>query len=190
MYTFRYLGDPVLRKKCKPVNEITPFILNVIKEMKEANKIKDGAGLAAPQIGYDLRIFINAYSKENDSDGYPILLKDAEVYIDPVITKSYRRKWYRNEACLSIPGVSGEVQRAYEIDIEYTNIQGERVVAKKEKGWRARCLQHEMDHLNGLLYIDHMTKSNYKKIEPALTLLEAQTKEKMNKTISPEDFII
>lgn len=184
-----YFGDNVLRKKCKEVEEINPFILNVIKELKETVKAHNGAGLAAPQIGYDLRIFINVFDKKTDAEGFPLALEEPEVYINPKIVKFSKRKFLKPEGCLSIPGVTIDVERAYEIDIEYMNLAGEKVLSKKEKKWRAKCLQHEMDHLDGVLFIDHISKEQLHQVTPTLVSLEKRTKQNKNKTINAKDFI-
>lgn len=170
---------------------MTPFVKKAIQDMIDVvMNTSNAAALAAPQIGYDLRIFVNLVSKEKDEDGYLIYLDEPEVYINPVITKTYRRRWVEAESCLSLPKLQGRVQRPYEIDIEYTNLAGERILSKKEKDWRARCLQHEYDHLNGVMYPDLMTKEDYALLEPSLVKLERKTKEKMNESVSPKDFLI
>jgi peptide deformylase len=189
MRSLCYYGNPVLRKMCKEVTEITPHVQRVIQELKEVVRRHNGSGLAAPQIGYDLRIFVNDLSEKTDEDGYPLILEETEVYINPKITKFSKRKFIRDEGCLSIPGMSAEVVRSYDIEIEYMNEKGEKVVAK-EKKWRAKCLQHELDHVNGILYIDHISKGDMQRISPSLISLEAKTKKNLNSTVSPSDFQI
>ncbi len=189
MKQIRYLGDPVLRKKCREVKEITPEILKIVEEMKEIVEAHNGAGLAAPQIGYDIRIFLNTYSEILDEDGYPEILEDPEVYINPKITKFSKKTLIQPEGCLSIPGISADVERAYEIEIEYTTLNGKKV-KRKEKKYRAKCLQHEMDHLDGILYFDHLPEEELQEIKPQLVALEVKTKRKLNTTIAPDKFSI
>ena len=181
-----YYGDPVLRKKCKEVEEITPFVRKVISEMIASVKVYNGAGIAAPQIGYDLRIFINVFSEETDEDGFPLALEHPEVYINPKIINSSKKQFVNREGCLSIPGISLDVGRSNEIDIEYTDMDGKKIVKKNQKGWRAKCLQHEMDHLNGILFIDHISKEERAEVTPILIALEKKTKEK---SVMPKDFL-
>ena len=175
-----YYGAPVLRKKCKQVTEITPFIEGVIKEMKQAVKEHNGAGLAAPQIGYDLRIFVNVFSKETDEDGNPLSLQDPEVYINPSIVNFSKKNFSAPEGCLSIPGISCEIERPDRIDIEYTSIDGKKKISKNEKGWRSKCFQHEIDHLDGILFIDRLPEKELKKIEPLLVSIKKKTLDQTN----------
>ncbi|MCH9616803.1 MAG: Peptide deformylase [Chlamydiia bacterium] len=183
-----YLGEPVLRKKCKQVKEITPFIHKVVKELIETVKAQNGAGLAAPQIGYDLRIFVNVFGREVDGDGFPNALEQPEVYINPKITRFSKKKFVKPEGCLSIPDVTLDVARSYDVDIEYTNLKGERVVSKKEHTWRAKCLQHELDHLDGILFIDLLSKEQLKEAQSTLIALEKKTKDRKNASVMPKDF--
>lgn len=183
-----YLGEPVLRKKCKEITEITPFIHKVVEELIETVKAQNGAGLAAPQIGYDLRIFVNVFSKETDEEGFPEALDEPEVYINPKITRFSKKKFINSEGCLSIPGISLDVARPYEIDIEYTNLKGEKIISKKECAWRAKCLQHELDHLNGILFIDLLSKEQLAKIQSKLISIEKKTKDRKSNSVMPKDF--
>ena len=183
-----YLGEPVLRKKCKEVKEITPFVKKVIDELLETVKAQNGAGLAAPQIGYDLRIFVNAFGKEMDPDGFPSALEEPEVYINPVITRFSEKKFVKPEGCLSIPGVTVDISRSYDIDIEYTNEEGGKVTSKGEHTWRAKCLQHELDHLNGILFIDYFTEEQTKDVQSQLIALEKRTKDQKNSVMGKDIF--
>jgi len=184
MRSLCYYGNPILKKRCKEVEEITPEIEKVIADLKEVCLAHNGSGLAANQIGYDVRIFVNDLSEKVDREGYPYSLGEPEVYINPVIKKRSDRKFIRNEGCLSIPGVSAEVVRSHEIIIEFTNEKGERVT-RKEKKWRAKCLEHETDHLDGILYIEKISKEDYDRIAPSLMALEAKTKRDL---LSGSDF--
>ena len=127
-----YIGDGVLRKKCKPVKEITPEILRIAKELIETMQAHNGLGLAAPQIGYDLRMFAIQISDEIDEENYP---KDAppQVFINPIITRFSKEKIILSEGCLSIPGLHEHVARPHIIDFEALDIQGNKVVEKELK---------------------------------------------------------
>ncbi len=183
-----YLGEPVLREMCREVGEITPLIKKVVEELIQVVRAHNGAGLAAPQIGYPLRIFVNAYSHEVDEEGFALCLEQPEIYINPVITKFSKKKFTTSEGCLSIPGVSARVERAYDIEIEYSNLKGERIKGVKETGWRAKCIQHEIDHLNGVLYFDHLSEKELQKIKPALINVENKTLTTKRQVIKPIDF--
>ena len=182
-----YLGEPVLRKKCLEVKEITPFVEKVVAELIETVQAQNGAGLAAPQIGYDLRIFVNVFARDTDVDGFPDALDTPEVYINPKITRFSKKKFVKSEGCLSIPGVTVDVERSYDIDIEYTNMKGETVTSKKEHTWRAKCLQHELDHLNGILFIDYFTEEQMVEVQSKLIALEKRTKEHKSSSVMPKD---
>lgn len=185
-----FYGNPVLRKKCKEVTDVNdPHVKKVIKDLKEVTIQKDGAGLAANQIGYDVRIFANAYAKKVDREGYPLLLDEPEVYINPKIVKRSKRKFTRMEGCLSIPGMHAEVVRDYEIVVEFLDEQGNKHVST-EKKWRAKCIQHEIDHLDGILYTDLVSEEDKARIEPQLVALEAQTKMEMGAPANPNDFFM
>jgi peptide deformylase len=160
-----------------------------VDELLQVVRAHNGAGLAAPQIGYPLRIFVNAYSHEVDEEGYALCLEQPEIYINPVVTRFSKRKFTASEGCLSVPGVSAMVERAYEIEIEYTNLKGERVKGVKETHWRAKCIQHEIDHLNGVLYFDHLSEKEIQKIKAALLKVENKTLTLKRQVVMPEDFL-
>jgi peptide deformylase len=145
MFKIRYIGDPVLRRETEPVSifddSLNQFVMNMIDTMH----IKDGIGLAAPQVGHSKKILVVDISPI-DEDETP------KAFINPKILD----KWGESileEGCLSIPDVREEVVRPEGILIEYQNPDGEKLIAKFE-GWMARVLQHEIDHLNGVLFID------------------------------------
>lgn len=137
------LPNPVLRKKAQPVDpaRITQssfqrFVDDMIKTMYEAN----GVGLAAPQVGISDQIFVMTM------DG------KAHIFINPVISHMSKTK-EEHEGCLSIPGVWGNVQRAIELDVSALDRNG-KAVSITAKGYMAHVIQHEVDHLNGMLFID------------------------------------
>ncbi len=152
-----YIGDKILRKKCKPVKEITPEILRIAEELIQTMIAHNGSGLAAPQIGYDLRMFAIQLSDELDSENYP---KDAEpqVFINPIITRFSKEKLILPEGCLSIPGLHEKVLRPQSIDVEALDIHGKPIIELNLHHWRGRCIQHECDHLDGILFIDKLPK--------------------------------
>jgi peptide deformylase len=150
----RTLPDPVLRKKSKKVSAIDRSIKKLIKDMSETLHAEGGrVGLAAPQVGVSLRVTVIGLPEEED-----IILVNPEIV---------RRKGQRlvSEGCLSIPGYVGELNRAEVVTAKGLDIKGKEVRIKAE-GLLAQALEHEIDHLNGVLYIDRMeNKDSLRKIE-------------------------
>jgi len=141
--------DPILKEKAVAVKEITPQIRRLIRNMFDTMYAAKGVGLAAPQIGVSKRVIV--VDVEND----PMAL------INPEIT-SFSGRETGTEGCLSIPGYWGEVERAKAVEVKALNPDGEQVVVKAE-GYMARALQHEIDHLDGILFIDRATKIGLEK---------------------------
>jgi len=135
--------NPVLRKKCQEVTEITDEIRNLSQDMKETVEQKDGLGLAAPQIGELKRIIIIQTAN------------GPEVFINPKITGKSKGIEIREEGCLSFPGLFLKIKRAGEIEMEFLNLRGEKK-EMKAGGLSARIFQHEIDHLDGILLIDRI----------------------------------
>jgi len=148
----RYYGDKILRVKCKPVEKITDEIRTLAANMIETMDAAKGAGLAAPQVGLDLRIFV---------------LRNPIVYINPILSNLSHEKETDTEGCLSIPGLRAEVDRPLKIRVEAMGIDGV-PFAEEVEGYNARVRMHENDHLNGVLYIDRLKLRARKKLEPAL----------------------
>jgi len=170
-----YIGNKILREKCKAIKEITPEIALIAKELIETMQAHNGLGLAAPQIGYNLRMFAIQVSDEIDEENYP---KDAApiVLINPVITRFSKEKIVLPEGCLSIPGLHEEVIRPQSIDIEALDVNGRVIIEKDLKFWRGRCIQHECDHLDGILFIDRLPSDLKKKHDAELKEIEARFK--------------
>lgn len=137
-------GEGVLRKKARPVDEIAPKILKLLGDMAETLYATEGrAGLAAPQVGMLRQVIVM-----DCGDGLIEL-------INPVIIESDGEQ-DGTEACLSYPGYYGFVKRAQRVVVRSLNRQGETFELEGE-GFLARCIQHEVDHLHGKLFIDHVT---------------------------------
>jgi len=139
--------DKRLRTRAEPVVTVTPDIVALVEDMKETMYAAPGCGLAAPQVGVFLRIFIIDTAAEDE----PSKLR---VFIDPEIIFSEGKVTWE-EGCLSFPGVSEEIERAAKVVVRATNENGERVEIEAE-GLLAVAIQHENDHLDGVLMIDHM----------------------------------
>jgi peptide deformylase len=136
-------GEPVLREKALPIKEITPEILNFTKDMAETMYADSGVGLAAPQVGVSKRII----TIDGEEDGLIVL-------INPVIVKS-EGEVVAEEGCLSIPGIYSQVKRSSKVTVKALNENGDLIKINKE-GITARALQHEIDHLDGILFIDRI----------------------------------
>ncbi len=159
----RYIGDPILRQKAKPVESITDEIKTLAADMLETMEATNGIGLAAPQIGVSLRLFVLAIVEETEEGR--IKLEQTRVYINPIIESVSKEQVKMNEGCLSIPGLYvDQVLRPEKITVRYTDLEGVEHVETVES-WHARVILHENDHLNGVLFIDRLTPSQKKEIE-------------------------
>lgn len=136
-------GEPILREKALPVKEITPEILNLVKDMAETMYTDSGVGLAAPQVGVSKRIIL----VDEEEDGLIVL-------INPVIIKS-EGEVVAEEGCLSVPDIYSQVKRSSEVTVKALNENGDPIEITKE-GLTARALQHEIDHIDGILFIDRI----------------------------------
>lgn len=136
-------GESILRKKARPVEEITPKIIKLLDDMAETLYASEGrAGLASPQVGILRRVIVM-----DCGDGL------VELINPEIIETSGEQEGA--EGCLSFPGYHGYVTRANHVRITTLNRQGEKVEITGE-GFLARCIQHEIDHLNGILFVDHV----------------------------------
>lgn len=147
--------NPILRKKAAEVLNIAdPEIKKIIEKMSEAMfKEPDGIGIAAPQIGRGVQIFLVAKDLFTLGENARERKKDFMVFINPKIKKFSQRKLKDTEGCLSVRGVYGEVPRAAKLSIEYVDENGKKHT-RGASGLLARIIQHEIDHLNGVLFID------------------------------------
>jgi len=140
------LGDPILRQRTEPITRITKKINKLIDDMLDTMYAADGVGLAAPQIGENKQIVVI------DVGEGPIVL------INPEIINSFGEE-IDVEGCLSIPGKQAYVKRAAEVDVRGLDRHG-KPINIHGKGLLARALQHEIDHLNGILYIDYIDEKD------------------------------
>lgn len=133
-------GDPVLRQVAKPVERIDKKLLRLLKDMAETMYAADGVGLAAPQVGVCKRVVVIDVGEG--------LLE----LINPVIVKK-EGSALGSEGCLSVPDYEGEVERASYVECEFTDRSGKRMLLQAHE-LLAVCIQHELDHLDGILFID------------------------------------
>jgi peptide deformylase len=144
------LPDPKLRVTSEPIRDITAEIRQLADDMLETMYDAPGVGLAAIQIGVPLRMVTMDVSKSED-ERHPMVL------LNPEITWTSEEKRVYEEGCLSIPEYYEEVERPDRIRFRYMNLQGE-TVEQEADGLMATCVQHEIDHLNGVLFIDYLSK--------------------------------
>lgn len=146
------VGDPRLRQRSRPVRQITPQLLQLIDDMIETMYARDGVGLAAVQVGELLRlIVVEVPEDENIPDSGELY-----VVLNPEIVKTSRQTEVGREGCLSVPGFVGEVERAAEVSVRGLDVRG-KPLRLRLRGYLARVFQHEIDHCDGVLYIDKLT---------------------------------
>jgi peptide deformylase len=150
------IPDPVLRRKARKVTEVDADVRKLINEMVESMREAPGVGLAAPQVGVSSRVIVVEFGDEEDED--EDAPKKLYALINPeIVEASEDEKVMGIEGCLSIPRLVGEVERFQRITIKGQNRHGKPVKLKAE-GWLARIFQHEIDHLDGILYTDRATR--------------------------------
>jgi len=144
------IPDKRLRLKSEPVGKIDDSIKKLVEEMFEAMYAAPGIGLAAIQLGVPKRVVTMDLAKKDDE-------KEPQVFINPEILWTSEDKNVHEEGCLSIPEYYEEVERPAEVKVKYTDLDG-KPHEVHATGLLATCLQHEIDHLNGVLFIDHISK--------------------------------
>ncbi len=168
IHEIKIYGDPVLRKESATVDKIDENILQLIDDMVETMYDAPGVGLAAPQIGVNKRIFVI------DTDG------KLRKIINPVFIERSEEFEEGEEGCLSIPGIYKKVKRPKAVKIKYLNEKGEEVV-EEAVGLYARALQHEADHLDGVLFVDKVSNLSKKLITKKLERMKKQTLKNLKK---------
>lgn len=142
----RMLGDPVLREACRPVEAVDERVRALVTDLMETMYEAEGVGLAAPQVGVPLRVFVYDI---RDPEAPPGVLINPEIVEREGSAKE-------EEGCLSIPGLAELVERSARVVVEGLDADGAPVRIEAE-GLLARCLQHEKDHLDGVLFIDRLS---------------------------------
>jgi peptide deformylase len=181
-------GNPVLRQKGAKIETITPEIKKLIADMFETMEANHGVGLAAQQIGralqltvIDVRPALPDRPSTLELDGQPADVVEFMplVLINPVV-KPVAEPAKGSEGCLSFPEIFGEISRPESVDVTALNGKG-KPIAFRCGGLLARAVQHETDHLNGILFIDRMEKKVKAEIQPDLDELQAMTKAELKK---------
>jgi peptide deformylase len=145
--TLRYLGDPVLRQPATPVAAITDEVRRLIEDMFDTMYAEEGVGLAAPQVGVSQRVIV-IDSREADEPPFAL--------VNPIVIEESAELERGEEGCLSIPGLKEIVERPAGVRVEGLNRDGERVIVEAD-GLLARILQHEIDHVHGILFLDRVS---------------------------------
>lgn len=154
-------GDPVLRKECEEITSDYPQLKELINNMYDTMDHAYGVGLAAPQVGLAIRLFVvdtKPFSEDEDlpEEERAFLADFSCTFINAKIIKEEGEEWAFNEGCLSIPGVREDVYRKPNITIEYYDEDFKKQV-KEFSGYAARVIQHEYDHIQGILFTDKIS---------------------------------
>jgi len=164
IYPIVAYGDPVLKKRAEEIDKTYPALGELIDSMFETMYAAYGVGLAAPQIGKSIRLFV--------VDGTPIEDEDLNgfkmVFINPEIIEEDGDDWPYEEGCLSIPGIRDDVLRPERLTIEYFDEHWAKH-KKSFEGIRARIIQHEYDHIEGVLFTDHLSGFKRRLLKGKLT---------------------
>lgn len=148
------LPDPVLRRKARPVARFNSNLQTLINDMIDTMREAPGVGLAAPQVGISDRLIVVEYPEDDEIEDAP---KKLFVFVNPEIKAISQEAEMGIEGCLSIPGLHGEVERALAVTVKGLTRHGQ-PVRIKARGWLARIFQHEIDHLEGVVFTDRAVK--------------------------------
>jgi peptide deformylase len=148
IHPIRIAGDPVLRTKAKKIRKIDAAVQKLIDDMVDTMRAAPGVGLAAPQIGVPLRVVVI----ETPDDGLMAL-------VNPEVVKSSGERRVM-EGCLSVPGYQAEITRSKQVTVKALNREGKEIRIKAVDTLLAQALEHEIDHINGVLYIDYLQSAD------------------------------
>jgi peptide deformylase len=150
----RRFGDPVLRQKAKRIAKVDKSIRRLVEDMIETMHDSHGVGMAAPQVGVSLRLIVIEASED-----------DIQVLVNPEIVKSFGERIV-DEGCLSLPGYIGEVKRSVNLTVKAQNLDGKEIRIKADE-LLAQALEHEIDHINGVLFVDRLVSpDSLRKLTP------------------------
>ena len=187
----RAFGDPVLKKVATDISKGHPGLEQLIADMFETMYAPSGVGLAAPQVGQSIRLFIvDASPFAEDENGKPtedVHLKDFKrIFINPYIVEEEGDEWPFEEGCLSIPGIREEVERQPKIVLQYLD-ENFKEHEEEFDGFAARVIQHEHDHLDGVLFTDHLPPMRKRMLKGKLRDISiGKTDAKYNMRFTPQ----
>jgi len=166
IYPVTVYGDPILRKKTEPITKDFKDLKGFIQNMFDTMYSSDGVGLAAPQVGHAIRIFIIDSTSTDDEE--PEGMKKA--FINPQILEKFGDEWIMNEGCLSLPEIREDVQRPESIRIKYMD-EDFNEYDETYSGFNSRVIQHEYDHLDGILFVDYLNPLRKRILKTKLTAI-------------------
>ncbi|WP_194763289.1 peptide deformylase [Microbacterium sp. UFMG61] len=158
----RIMGDPVLHSPASVVEEITDDIRTLVADMFETMDIAPGVGLAAPQVGVPLRLYTYSYVDDDEQPWRGVII-NPELWMVP-LEPGAPDDDLESEGCLSFPGERFALRRSERVRVTGTDLDGNPVEIAVD-GWRARIMQHEFDHLDGILYIDRLSDGDWKTVQ-------------------------
>lgn len=162
--------DPVLRRGGRPITRFDGELRSLAERMFEAMYEEGGVGLAAPQVGIEERLLVlNPSGSRDDRNGERALC-------NPRLLRKKGRE-FGEEGCLSFPGIHAEVERWIDIAVAYQDLDGKEQTLEAS-GWLARIIQHEMDHLDGVFFVDRLTPADKLRVRPLLQELEAKYRQR------------
>ena len=147
------LPAPILRRKARPVTKFDSNLQTLIDDMIKTMRAAPGVGLAAPQLGVSERVIVVEYGDEEDET----VPKKLYALVNPELKITSNETEVGVEGCLSVPGLLGEVERSLAVTVKGLNRRGQ-PMRIKARGWKARIFQHEIDHLNGVVFTDRATR--------------------------------
>ena len=166
IYPVTVYGDPVLRKKTEPITKDFPNLKEFIANMFDTMYHSDGVGLAAPQVGHAIRIFVLDTINAED-EGVTGIKK---AFINPVILEKSGDEWVMNEGCLSVPEIREDVVRPESVKIKYVD-EDFNEYEEVYHGFTSRVIQHEYDHLEGVMFVDYLNPLKKRLLKGKLTAI-------------------
>ena len=176
-----HYGDPILRKKCKSVNEYSN-LNKIIDDMFDSMYEAEGIGLAANQVGIDLNLFIIDITHTDETD-------EPHIFINSSIVSTGSDENMFQEGCLSLPGIALDVKRPETVKLKYQTIKQE-WIEEEFSGLLGRAIQHEMDHLNGVFIIDRVGEVEKIQYKTALKELRSNTQNRITSEKQTKGFVL
>jgi peptide deformylase len=158
----RYYGDPILRKRASEVHEFDEKLRAEAEAMIDTMFEQAGVGLAGPQVGLEKRLLVALQMEDPDDNEAPPI-----VMVNPEILERSQENWVYEEGCLSIPGIRGDVTRPERVRVRYQDVDGRSHEIEVDAMF-ARVIQHEIDHLDGKLFIDYLSMGQRTLLKPRL----------------------
>jgi peptide deformylase len=173
----RIYGDPVLRLKAERIEGVDDELRRLVADMAETMYLAEGIGLAAPQVGVSRRVIVvdvdqveGGKNSRSERRRVNPAKRRLQVFLNPEIVESSVEDCPYTEGCLSLPGLEGEVYRPARVKLRYQDAEGRPNLVELD-GLPARVLQHELDHLDGVLFVDRMVPDDRRKLAGALSRL-------------------